>query len=267
MNTPQPDPQPNRQPNPKPLSLGQLTDLARTMPWTELPDLIRQLETDPRQGGRQLAQRARRRWQREQADRLRFGRAFRYEREYWQRGVTLVAGVDEVGRGPLAGPVVAAAVVLPPDLYLPGLKDSKLLSAAQREGLYHQILAQATAVAVAGVPAVGVDRLNIHQAGLTAMARAVRRLQRPPAALLVDAFHIPGLGVVQQALIGGDRLSNSIAAAAVVAKVHRDRLMKILHRRYPEYGFANHKGYPTAAHRQALHRYGPTPHHRRSFRW
>lgn len=251
----------------KPIPLGQLADRVRQTPWAELPDLIQRLAADPRRGGQALAHRAQRRWEWERADRARFHKAFHFERALWQQGLATVAGVDEVGRGPLAGPVVAAAVVLAPDVYLPGLKDSKLLQPRQRDELYRLILAQATAVSVAGVPAAGVDRLNIHRAGLAAMARAVARLPAVPGALLVDGFNIPGVAVAQKALVGGDSRSNSIAAAAVVAKVHRDRLMQVLHHRFPQYGFAHHKGYPTEEHRTALRRFGPTPHHRRSFSW
>ncbi|HLS88893.1 MAG TPA: ribonuclease HII [Sphingobacteriaceae bacterium] len=239
----------------------------REAPFEDLPRLMEALAADPRRGCRSLAEQARRRWQREQEERAAYRQRFAHELRFWRRGLRLVAGVDEAGRGPLAGPVVAAAVVLEPDAYLPGLKDSKLLDARRRERLYRLILARALAVAVAAAPAARVDRLNIHRAGLAAMARAVGRLPVRPQAVLVDGFTIPGLPLPQEALVGGDNLSNSIAAAAVVAKVHRDRLMLALHRRAPQYGFARHKGYPTQEHRQAISRFGPSPHHRRSFKW
>lgn len=249
------------------LPVSHLRRLVRQASYEELPGLIRVLSADPRRGCQALVLQARRRWQREQEERESYRQRYTYERRLWRRGLRVVAGVDEAGRGPLAGPVVAAAVVLDPDVYLPGLKDSKQLDARRREGLYRMILARALAVAVASAPAARVDRLNIHRAGLAAMARAVGRLPLRPEAVLVDGFTIPDLTVPQQALVGGDNLSNSIAAAAVVAKVHRDRLMLALHRRAPQYGFARHKGYPTRDHRQAISRFGPSPYHRRSFQW
>lgn len=249
------------------LPLAQLSRIVRQAAYEELPRLMRILAADPRRGSRSLLVQARRRWQRERGERVLYQRRFAYERTLWRRGLQVVAGVDEAGRGPLAGPVVAAAVVLAPDVYLPGLKDSKQLDARRRERLYQMILARALAVAVAAAPAARVDRLNIHRAGLAAMARAVGRLPVQPEAVLVDGFTIPDLPMPQQAVVGGDNLSNSIAAAAIVAKVHRDRLMLALHRRAPHYGFARHKGYPTREHRQAISRFGPSPHHRRSFQW
>lgn len=191
----------------------------------------------------------------------------RFEREFWRRGLRRVAGVDEAGRGPLAGPVVAAAVILPPGARLPGLDDSKRLSPAVRLRLYRRILRVAVAVAVGHASPREVDRLNVHRAAQEAMRRALRRLCPPPEAVLVDGLPLPGLELPQRAVVGGDALCRSIAAASVVAKVWRDRLMDRLDRRYPQYGFARHKGYPTRDHRLALERYGPSPVHRQSFRW
>jgi len=194
-----------------------------------------------------------------------------FERRAFGRGARAVAGVDEAGRGPLAGPVVAAAVILDPDAPIDGLNDSKLLSPARREHLYGQIRARARAVGVGVVPPAEIDRVNILQATLRAMAEAVAGLSTaspgcPADHLLIDALTLPGVSLAQDGIVKGDQKSVSIAAASIIAKVTRDRLMASLDARYPGYGFAVHKGYPTAAHREALRRLGPCPIHRRTFR-
>jgi len=177
-----------------------------------------------------------------------------------------VAGVDEVGRGPLAGPVVAAAVVLPAGMDFPEIRDSKQLTAAQRQACCHTILEKALAVGLGQVSAGEIDRTDILTASLEAMRLAVSRLEPPPDFLLVDGpWRIP-VSLPQQPIKGGDRLSVSVAAASIVAKVHRDRLMLEYHRSYPHYNFARNKGYGTREHRQALERYGSCPLHRQSFR-
>jgi len=177
-----------------------------------------------------------------------------------------VAGVDEVGRGPLAGPVVAAAVILNPDAPIDGLADSKALTAARREALATSIHATAYAVGIAECSVEEIDRLNILQASLLAMRRAVAALHTPPAQALIDGNRAPRLSCPARCVIGGDGLEPAISAASIVAKVHRDRLMVALHEDYPEYRFDRHKGYATAFHLAALERLGPTPEHRRSFR-
>jgi len=176
-----------------------------------------------------------------------------------------VAGVDEAGRGPLAGPVVAAAVILDPARPLAGLADSKTLSAARREALAGQIRAQALAWALGRAEVEEIDRLNILQATLLAMRRAVAALAPSPQLALVDGNRCPELPCRAQALVGGDRRVAAISAASILAKVARDAEMVALDARYPGYGFAVHKGYPTAAHRAALVALGPLPVHRRSF--
>lgn len=177
-----------------------------------------------------------------------------------------MAGVDEVGRGPLAGPVVAAAVILPRDADLAGLDDSKRLTARRRAALAAQIHARAV-VSIAQASAAEIDSLNILQATMLAMRRAVAGLAVPAAALLVDGNRVPaGLDVVAEAIVGGDASESAIAAASIVAKVHRDRLMAALDATYPGYDFARHAGYGTPAHLAALRRLGPCPAHRRSFR-
>jgi len=175
-----------------------------------------------------------------------------------------VAGVDEVGRGPLAGPVVAAAVVLA-DARIDGLADSKTLEAAERERLFREIVAVAPGIGVGWSTTRRIDRLNILRATHEAMARAVRRLPRPPVHLLVDGRPVPLLGEDQTALVGGDGRCACISAASIVAKVVRDRFMERLAGRFPAYGFEKNKGYGTAEHIRALAESGPCPHHRRTF--
>ena len=174
--------------------------------------------------------------------------------------------MDEVGRGCLAGPVMAGAVILDPERHIAGLADSKALTAAARDRLYDEIVGASLAWAVATLEAPDIDRVNIHQASLLAMQRAVLALSPLPDAVLVDAFRIPSLLVAQRAVVGGDRQSSAIAAASIVAKVTRDRVMEALHQSDPRYGFDRHKGYATAEHLSAVARFGYSLHHRRSFR-
>lgn len=179
--------------------------------------------------------------------------------------VLLVAGVDEAGRGPLAGPVSAAAVILDPARPIAGLGDSKKLTPARRESLDIQIRERALAWAIAWASAEEIDRINILQASLLAMQRAVAALKVRPTRVLVDGHRCPDVGCEALAIVGGDGSVPSIGAASILAKVARDRLMCDLDRAFPGYGFAGHKGYPTRAHVQALQRLGPCPEHRRSF--
>jgi len=183
-----------------------------------------------------------------------------------RRGFRAVAGVDEAGRGPLAGPVVAAAVILPEGLELPGVNDSKQLSPSRRDELFDVIQAVAVAVGVGIADPGAIDRLNILQATLAAMGQAIAGLSTSPDFLLVDGISSVPLTIPQQTIKQGDARSLSIAAASIVAKVTRDRLMVEYDRLYPGYGFAGHKGYGSAAHRAAIERLGPCPIHRRTFR-
>ena len=178
----------------------------------------------------------------------------------------LVAGVDEAGRGPLAGPVVAAAVIFPAGFTHPRIDDSKRLDARRREDLVPVITGAAVCWAVAESSEDEIDAVNILQATLLAMVRAVGSLQRAPEYVLVDGSVLPCLSVPGEAVVGGDRRVACIAAASILAKVHRDRLMRAHHERWPAYGFDRHKGYGTAAHLAALAEHGPCPIHRRSFR-
>jgi ribonuclease HII len=220
---------------------------------------------DRRRGAQALGLAAERRLFEQRRERRRMAKLFALRRRLFRDGVRRVAGVDEVGVGPLAGPVVACAVVLPERVELLGLDDSKRLSPGAREELALRIREQALAVAVAAVSVREIDRINIYRASLEAMRRAVARLELAPDHVLVDARTIPGLTAPQTPIVHGDALDGSIAAASVVAKVHRDALMERLHARYPGYGFARHKGYATRRHLDALRRLGPTPAHRRSF--
>ena len=181
-------------------------------------------------------------------------------------GFVHVAGVDEVGRGCLAGPVVAAAVVLHPDKRIPGVADSKLVPAVERERLHDRIIRDAVAWAIGSAYPAESDRINIHQASLGAMRRAVLALVPLPDLVLVDAFRVPELPMAQRGVPHGDRRCSAIAAASIVAKVTRDRLMLDLHGRDPRYGFDRHKGYATADHLDAVARFGYSGVHRRSFR-
>ena len=191
------------------------------------------------------------------------------EQELYNAGYKLVAGVDEAGRGPLAGPVVAAAVILnwQEEALWSEINDSKKLKPAKRERLFGLLAAEATAIAVGIVDHAVIDRINIYQASLAAMRLAVRQLYPQPQYLLCDGFPLPGTGIPQEGIKGGDATSLSIAAASIVAKVIRDRIMTGFDTIYPGYGFAGHKGYPTAQHRAVLRVIGPSPLHRRSFNW
>lgn len=186
-----------------------------------------------------------------------------YERALRRRGLEPVAGVDEAGRGACAGPLVAAAVVL--EREIPGLADSKLLTAAARERCFELVTSRATDVAVVVVPPQECDATGLHRANVAALRRALWRLRVRPGYVLTDGFPVDGLGVPGLAVWKGDRVAASIAAASVVAKVTRDRLMADLHERYPHYDFATHKGYTTATHADALARFGPCPEHRFSY--
>ncbi|WP_432642384.1 ribonuclease HII [Acidaminococcus sp.] len=187
------------------------------------------------------------------------------ERQYWDKGAEYVAGCDEAGRGPLAGPLVTAAVILPHTIWLPGLNDSKKVSAVHREKLYDEILDQAVAVTVSILGPREIDTLNIYQAAKQAMTLCLTHLKVQPLAAITDAMPltIPNLPV--QDVVKGDSKSAAVAAASIIAKVTRDRIMEQLDRQYPQYGFAAHKGYGTARHMHAVLDCGPTPWHRRSY--
>jgi len=246
-------------------SLAELrVQLCGASPVADRAAWISALRADPRRGARVLGDALARRQQVQQREAERLAALFALRGRLRAEGARHVAGVDEVGVGPLAGPLVAAAVILPRDAELPGLDDSKRLSRAQRERLDGAIRAQAVAFAIAEVSTEEVDRINVLQASLLAMRRAVETLGVRPDHVLVDAHRIPGIAVPQTSIVSGDALDGSIAAASILAKVHRDAIMRGLDALHPGYGFARHKGYATREHLRALERLGATPIHRRS---
>lgn len=224
-----------------------------------------QLAADPRAGARAVLAAVERRRAANRAEGQRLRRLLAFEAPLWAQGVARVAGVDEAGVGPLAGPLVAAAVILPPDLRPRGLDDSKKLDEAARDRLAAEVKAGAVAWAVGVATPEEVDAMNPYQAGLAAMRRAVEGLAVAPQHLLVDARTVPGVAVPQQGIVKGDAKSLSIAAASVVAKTTRDAMMVEAEARWPGYGFARHKGYGAPEHLEALRRLGPCPIHRRSY--
>lgn len=189
-----------------------------------------------------------------------------FEKKARKNGFSIIAGIDEAGRGPLAGPVVSSAVILPDSFTIPGITDSKKLSPKKREILFKEIYANAASIGVGIVEPGEIDRMNILQASLYSMSLAVKDLDIQPEYLLIDGkFTIPS-DIPQEPIIKGDSLSISIGAASIIAKVTRDRIMHEYHEKYPEYGFDRHKGYPTKAHKQAVAEFGPCPIHRRTFK-
>jgi ribonuclease HII len=200
-------------------------------------------------------------------DRERFDRRAEFERPVRQKGYSAIAGVDEAGRGPLAGPVVAAAVILPPGVYVPGLDDSKRLTPGARERAFGLVLENAVGWAIGVCTVEEIDRHNIYRATIIAMRKAILALGVKPDYVISDAVRIPDIPVPQWPVVKGDALSNCVAAASVVAKVTRDRMMMEIDREFPAYGFRRHKGYATPEHLGALRRFGPCPYHRSSFDW
>jgi ribonuclease HII len=226
---------------------------------------LRRLQRDSRQGARRLYALLKKRFERERSERQRLEAMRYFEKLLWKSGVRNVAGVDEVGVGPLAGPVVAAAVVFPPETEVAGVDDSKRLDPETRALLAAKIRAEASGIAVGIASVEEIDTLNIYHASLLAMRRAVEALPQRPQHVLVDARTIPGIDVPQNMFNKGDGINFSIAAASIIAKTERDAMMVALDASYPGYGFATHKGYGTPEHREALLRLGPSPIHRMSF--
>ncbi len=225
------------------------------------------LRADKRRGVADILERYHRRKERKINEEARLQKMLIEEKLLWDQGYKVVAGTDEAGRGPLAGPVVAAAVVLEPDAEpIIGLNDSKKLSKAVREKIFDQIVINTRCYAIASASCREIDQYNIHAASLLAMQRALDKLPLEPDFVLVDGFKIKDCHLRQKALIGGDTVSLSIAAASVLAKVARDKIMFEMHHKYPSYGFIQNKGYGTAEHREAIVKFGPCPEHRRSFR-
>ena len=229
--------------------------------------ILNKLRRDPRLGVRKLREILAKRYEQERGERLRLQNRLNFERVLWKSGIRTVAGVDEVGVGPLAGPVVAAAVVFPPNTELDGIDDSKQLDSERRTKLAARIREHATAIGVGSAEVGEIDRLNIYHAGLLAMRRAIEDLPAAPEHVLVDARIIPGVSIPQNSFNKGDGINFSIAAASIIAKTHRDRLMEDLEKEYPGYGFAQHKGYSTPEHQNAIRELGPCPIHRLSYQF
>ncbi|SDC00755.1 MULTISPECIES: ribonuclease HII [unclassified Candidatus Frackibacter] len=228
-------------------------------------DLIEQLEADGRKGVKTLSKRYRNKKLRAKQEKEKFQRMQKFEKKLFAKGYELIGGVDEAGRGPLAGPVVASVVILPQDIFIPGLDDSKKLSESKREELFDIIQDEAIDIGVGIVDSTRIDEINIRNATFQAMQEAIISLETKVDYLLVDGEEIPGLSTEQRKLIDGDARSISIAAASIIAKVTRDRMLVEYDKEYPEYGFTQHKGYGTVEHIAALNEHGPCEVHRYSF--
>ena len=227
--------------------------------------ILRKLQRDPRSGARRLYKVLAKRYEDQKKERNRLDAMLHFERLLWKAGIQHIAGVDEVGMGPLAGPVVAAAVVYPPGTEIEGIDDSKALDEETRVRLDEEIRKNASAFAIGIVEVEEIDRLNIYHAGIRAMQVALLSLPVAPQHILVDSRTVPGFTQPQNSFDKGDGINFSIASASIVAKVYRDRLMTELDVKYPGYGFASHKGYATPEHQRAIRDLGPCPIHRRSF--
>ena len=245
------------------MKIGDIRDLLQAAEDQMLPDFIARFENDERSGVQQLVQRAQKRLGALEKERERLMAMHQYEEQY--KDCQAICGIDEAGRGPLAGPVVAAAVILPKDCEILYLNDSKQLSAKKRELLYDEIMEKAVSVGVGYATPQRIDEINILQATYEAMRQAVNKLSVCPDILLNDAVRIPGLSMQQVPIVKGDAKSVSIAAASIIAKVTRDRLMMEYDKAMPQYHFAANKGYGSAEHIEALAVYGASPIHRRSF--
>ncbi len=226
---------------------------------------IEELKTDERKGVQQLVRSYEKKKREEEAKKERFNQLRAFDDAYRKDSTYYIAGVDEAGRGPLAGPVVAAAVILPTSFTAFDLTDSKKISAKTREILYEQIIEEAIAYRIAVVEAKDIDALNILEATKLAMSQAIEGLPHRPQITLIDAEDVKVENTETIAIVKGDQKSLAIAAASILAKVTRDRIMEELDKRYPAYQFAKNKGYGSKEHLEALHTYGPTPEHRRSF--
>ena len=243
--------------------IGQIKEELKAATEAMLPSFIMAYESDERSGVIKLVEQAKKRLQKLEEERKRIWKLQEYERKYGQ--YTYICGIDEVGRGPLAGPVVAGAVILPKDCDILYINDSKKLTAAKREELYDEIMEKAVAAGIGMVSPQRIDEINILQATYEAMREAISKLEPAPDILLNDAVTIPEVTIPQVPIIKGDAKSVSIAAASIVAKVTRDRMMEEYDKVLPEYGFASNKGYGSAAHIEALKKYGPSPIHRKTF--
>lgn len=249
----------------KKLSAKEIEQILKQTPEEALPEAMSCYREDSRDAVQKLLIRYEKKHTKYLEELARLEQILSYERQAYEKGYTYVCGIDEAGRGPLAGPVVAAAVILPPNKKIMYLNDSKQVSAKLREQLYDTIMEEAIGVGVGIVSPARIDEINILQATYEAMRYAVAELAQQPEVLLVDAVKIPELDLLQVPIVKGDAKSMSIAAASIIAKVTRDRMMVMYDELYPQYGFAEHKGYGSRKHYDALHAYGVSPIHRRSF--
>src|ERR1041385_5850575 len=247
------------------LSLKEIQDRYADPRAVVSPQILRKLQRDPRIGAQKLYKSLARRFEDQANERKRLDAMLHFERLLWKAGIQHIAGVDEVGMGPLAGPVVAAAVIFPPGVEIEGIDDSKALDEETRNRLDKEIRERASAIAIGLVEVEEIDRINIYHAGIRAMQIALQTLTITPQHILVDSRTIPGFTQPQNSFDKGDGINFSIASASIVAKVYRDRLMTELDAQYPGYGFANHKGYATPEHQRAIREFGPCSIHRRSF--
>lgn len=229
------------------------------------PEQIAMLQADERSGVKKLLAAYYKRLEKAALEQARFESMLTYEKEYYAQGMQYVAGVDEAGRGPLAGPLVIAAVILPQSVFIAGINDSKQLSAAKREQLYDEIIAKAVAIEVNIVSVSNIDKLNIYTATQRGMAEVLEHLPVQPQVALIDAMPVEAKGINTVSIVHGDALSASIAAASIIAKVTRDRIMERLDKLFPAYGFSHNKGYGSGAHMQAIAEFGATKWHRRSY--
>ena len=228
-------------------------------------EFLADLENDQRVAVKKLLQAYHKRIEKAALERERFHKMLSYERQYYDEGANLIAGVDEAGRGPLAGPLVIAAVVMPQEFFISGLNDSKQISASKRDKLYDEILQKALSVSVNIVSISNIDELNIYRATQQGMAEVLLHLDKQPDVALIDAMPVEAGDIKTVSLVHGDALSASIAAASIIAKVTRDRIMEKLDALYPAYKFANNKGYGSKDHMQAIDQDGVTEWHRRSY--
>ena len=242
-----------------------INEVKELLAGTPTCEQLAELKADERSGVQKLLAAYYKRLEKAAQEKERFTKMLSYEKKYYAQGIQYVAGVDEAGRGPLAGPLVIAAVILPQDVFISGLNDSKQLSAAKRDKLYDEVLAQAVAIEVNIVSVSNIDKYNIYTATQRGMAEVLEHLPVRPQVALIDAMPVEAKGMETVSIIHGDALSASIAAASIIAKVTRDRIMERMDVLYPAYGFANNKGYGSGAHMQAIAEFGATKWHRRSY--
>lgn len=242
-----------------------INEVKELLAGTPTSEQLAELKADERSGVQKLLAAYYKRLEKAAQEKERFTKMLSYEKKYYAQGIQYVAGVDEAGRGPLAGPLVIAAVILPQDVFISGLNDSKQLSAAKRDKLYDEVLAKAVAIEVNIVSVSNIDKYNIYTATQRGMAEVLEHLPVRPRVALIDAMPVEAKGMETVSIIHGDALSASIAAASIIAKVTRDRIMERMDVLYPAYGFASNKGYGSGAHMQAIAEFGATKWHRRSY--